>query len=183
MNKKNAIRTVVFTALLIAIEVVLNRFFSISNSFLKIGFSFVPITVAAVMFGPITAAVVAGSGDFIGAILYPIGPYFPGFTFTAILMGFVWGVFLRKWKSDGGFRTYLTAVLLPSLINNLILGLILNTAWITVVYGKKTFFGYLVSRIPQQIILTVVECALLPFIIKLCALLKREMPGLSRKQK
>ena len=71
--------------LLTAVEVVLSRFCSISAWNIKIGFSFVPIAIGGILFGPLGGGLVGALGDFIGAVLFPIGPYFPGFTLTAFL--------------------------------------------------------------------------------------------------
>ena len=122
-------KMLVTLALLIAMEIVLNRFLSINAWNLKIGFSFVPVVLAAMLFGPIHAAIVGGVGDLVGALLFPIGAYFPGFTLTAALMGLVWGLFLHKKHS-------LTNTVISVAINQLILGLFLNTYWISVLYGS-----------------------------------------------
>ena len=74
------VRTIVYLGVLTALEIVLNRFLSINAWNIKIGFSFVPIVVAAILYGPIAAGIVAALCDFLGAILFPIGAYFPGFT-------------------------------------------------------------------------------------------------------
>ena len=89
-------RTLTGLALLTAVEVVLSRFLSISTWNIKIGFSFIPIVVAAILYGPIEAGVVGALSDFLGAILFPIGAYFPGFTLTAFLTGCVYGLFLHR---------------------------------------------------------------------------------------
>ena len=59
-------------ALLTAIEIVLSRFLSVNAWNIKIGFSFVPVVVAAILYGPIAAGIVAALGDFVGAILFPM---------------------------------------------------------------------------------------------------------------
>ena len=74
-------------------EVVLSRFLSISTESLKIGFAFVPLVCCAMLYGPVWGAVAGGLADFIGAVLFPIGPYFPGFTLTNALIGLVFGLF------------------------------------------------------------------------------------------
>ena len=40
--------------------------------------------------------------DIIGAVLFPIGVYFPGFTISSMLEGAVWGSFSTKRKKAGG---------------------------------------------------------------------------------
>ena len=148
---RNAFSTkmLVTLALLIAMEVILNRFLSINAWNIKIGFSFLPVVIAAMLFGPVHAAIVGGLGDLIGAILFPIGAYFPGFTLTAVLMGLVWGFFLHK-------KVTIPNILISAGINQFILGLCLNTYWISVLYGSP--YGPLfVTRIVQAAILFVVQ--------------------------
>ena len=129
MQKKIPVRMLTCSAMLVALEVVLNRFCSINTMGLKIGFSFVPIVVAAYLFGPVCAAAVYGAADFLGAILFPIGPYHPGFTVCAAAMGFVYGVFLYG-KKDRRIRLF-PNIVIPSLVNNLIFGLLINTFWVS----------------------------------------------------
>ena len=151
---RNRLLMLLVLALLIAMEIVLNRFVSIRTWNLKIGFSFIPIVVAAMLYGPLGGAVVAGIGDLIGAILFPNGPFFPGFTFTALLTGLVFGLFLRKKQS---FLTVIPAVA----INQLVLSLLLNTLWISILYGSP-YFPTLVSRLPQCAILIPVQILVIP---------------------
>ena len=63
---------------------------------MKIGFAFVAVFVGAYLYGPVAGAVVGGLGDFLGAILFPIGAYFPGFTLNCALTGVVMGLLLYK---------------------------------------------------------------------------------------
>ena len=148
-GKKFSTRILVILALLIAMEIILNRFLSINAWNIKIGFSFVPVVIAAMMFGPIHAAIVGGVGDLLGALLFPIGAYFPGFTLTAVLMGIVWGLFLYKDQN-------IVKIILSVGINQLILGLVVNTFWISVLYGSP--YGPLfLTRIIQAVILTAVQ--------------------------
>ena len=85
--KKLDTRSITALGLLVAVEIVLSRFCSINAWDLKIGFSFLPVAVAAMRLGPLEAAVVAAVSDFVGAVLFPIGAYFPGFTLTAFQIG------------------------------------------------------------------------------------------------
>ena len=143
------LRMVLVSAMLIAMEIVLNRFASIRTWNLKIGFSFIPIVVAAILYGPLGGAAVAGIGDLIGAILFPNGPFFPGFTGTALLTGLVFGLFLKKKQTP-------VPVITAVAFNQLILSLLLNTLWISILYGSP-FFPTLVSRLPQCAILIPVQ--------------------------
>ena len=152
-------------ALLIALEIILSRFLSISAWNTKIGFSFVPVVAAALLLGPVYAGVVAALADFIGAVLFPVGPYFPGFTLTAFLTGLVFGLFLYRQQN-------LPRVAGAVAVNQFILSLLLNTLWISVLYGSP-FGPLLVTRIPQCIILTVVQMIVIQLLVKVLPRLKR----------
>jgi hypothetical protein len=62
------------------------------------------IAVCAMLYGPVLAAPPETGRPGGGAILFPIGPYFPGFTLSAVLTGVVFGVFLfhreNKWRTS-----------------------------------------------------------------------------------
>ena len=157
-RKKFTTRTLTTLAMLTAIEVVLSRFLSVNAWNIKIGFGFVPVVVAAVLYGPLAAGIVGALADFIGAILFPIGAYFPGFTLTAFLMGLVFGLFLYQEQS-----------LLRSLaavgINQFVLGLFLNTLWISILYDSP-YVPLLATRVIQSVILSAVQLVCIHLIVK-----------------
>ncbi len=163
VKKQIPLRVIVSAALLIALEIILNRFLSINNSGWKIGFSFVPVVVAALLYGPWIAGTVGGMGDLIGSILFPIGPYFPGFTLCAFFMGFVYGIFLYKKKGK-----LFPHVIPPVLINYIVFGQLINTFWVSILSGKKTYWGWFVYRIPEYALLIPVSIIMIPILIKLC---------------
>lgn len=161
-------RTLVTLAILVAMEIVLSRFLSISAWNTKIGFSFVPIVVAAMLYGPLAGGLVGALGDFMGAILFPIGAYFPGFTLTAFLMGAVFGLFLYKEQT-------VPKILGAVTVNQCALSLCLNTLWISILYGSP--YGPLfVTRIVQTVILFAVQTVT---IIALARVMPRIRTGLS----
>lgn len=141
--------SLVMIGLLIALEIVLSRFVSISAWNIKIGFAFVPLIIAAIELGPIKAGVVGAIADFLGAVLFPIGPYFPGFTLTSFLNGVIFGVCLHKKQT---YSRILTSVV----IKQFILSLFLNTLWISILYGVH-YKALFITRIMQCIIVAPVE--------------------------
>jgi len=150
MQQKNSnTQRLVIMALLVAISIILSRFLSIAAWNLKIGFAFVPVALAGMIFGPIPAAIVAAVADFLGALLFPIGQFFPGFTLTAFLNGLLYGIFLYK-KAD------LKNVVLAAIVTQIIGSLLLNTLWISMLYGTP-FWALLPTRIMQVCLMTVVE--------------------------
>lgn len=157
MKKLNT-RMVVTLGLLIAIEVVLSRFFSINAWNIKVGFAFVPCALCGVMFGVGPTVIVELLADLLGATLFPSGMFFPGFTLTAGLRGLSYGLILHKKQTPAYI---LTAVL----FNQLVLGLLLNTLWISVLYGSP-YIPTLLSRVPQCLLLVPVEFVVIGAIAK-----------------
>lgn len=146
------VKKMVQISLLIATSVVLSRFLSIATPIVKIGFAFLPIAIAGFMYGPAWGAVTGGVADFIGAILFPIGPYFPGFTLTAALSGMTYGLVLHKKEKS------LYQILLAVSIITVFLHLGLNTLWLVILSGKGAL-GLLPSRIIQQAVMVPVQVA------------------------
>ena len=89
-NKKHLF-SLVLTAVFTALTVVLSRFLSVNIWNMSIGFSFVSLMLCGMLLGAFWGGVCGALADFIGAILFPFGPYFPGFTVTAFLSGAVFG--------------------------------------------------------------------------------------------
>ncbi len=169
-TKRISVRTITYLALLTALEVVLSRFWSINTMGLKIGFAFVPVVVAANLFGPLHAAAMYAVADFLGSNLFPIGPYHPGFTVCAALMGLTYGFFLHQKSGKTGFLN----VLAPVLINQLVFGLLINTIWVTMLYGdKKNYWGWFLYRLPEYAVLIPVALVLIPILLRLCRELKK----------
>lgn len=152
--KKVSTKMLVMLALLTALNLVLGRpplsFMIWSN---KIGFGFVPVFVAAWLYGPLAAGIVGALGDFLGAVLFPVGPYFPGFTATAFVSGVLFGLLLHQ-------KQTVPRILAAGLINQLVLSLVVNTFWISVLYGSP-FGGLLASRLIQCAIMLVLEIAVI----------------------
>ena len=165
---KPTTRTLTLSALLTALEIVLSRFLSISAWNTKIGFAFVPVVLAALLLGPLSAGIVAALADFLGALLFPVGPYFPGFTLTAFLMGLCYGLFLH------GKQSFMR-ILLAVAVHQFVLSLLLNTLWISLLYGSP-YGPLLLSRLPQCGLLTAVQLVVIPVLVRLLPRLKRNLP-------
>lgn len=145
---KKQLLSLTLMSLLTAMVIVLRRFLSIETPIVSIGFSFVPVALAGMLFGPVRGGVVGGAADLIGFFLFPSvnGAFFPGFTLTAILTGVVFGFFLR----DVPLKFY--KVLIAVLIVNLLLNLGLDSLWVQILTGKAIWV-----ILPTRI----VKCALM----------------------
>lgn len=167
MSKRITVKSMTFLAIMIALNIILARFLSIQTQTLKIGFSFVPVVLTAMLFGPLEAGMVAAIADIIGAMLFPIGAYFPGFTLTALCTGILYGIFLKKIST---FRI-VTVVFIIQVAGSLFM----NTYWISVLYGSP-FWPLFTTRIYQAFIMFIVHIVGIYFISKsIVPVLKRYM--------
>jgi ECF transporter S component (folate family) len=164
MKKQNTLVVSVQTALLVALEIVLDRFCSFKTFDLKIGFAFVPVMLCAILFGPVWAAICWGLSDFVGALLFPSGPYFPGFTLSCVLMGLVYGLFL--YRKDGREISFVRNIIPAVIIVQFVISLFLNSLWINILYGTP-YTTLLAVRSVQCAVLTAVQLVIAPMLYKL----------------
>ena len=194
--QKFTTKTIVSLSVLVALQIVLTRFCSFSAWNVRIGFGFVALVIAAVVHGPIAAALVGGLGDLIGAIAFPTGSYFPGFTLTQVLMGLSFGLALYRkplhvsdanagdqnatllngTPLDTDASSILNAALpLPIratfvvLFNQLVLSLLMNTLWISILYGSS-FTGLIATRVMQAAITAPIQIVV---VLTLAGILRR----------
>lgn len=161
----SATHQLVLIAMLAAAQVVLARFLSIPMWNLRIGFSFVPLVLAAVLMGAIPAAVTAAIADLIGATLFPSGPFFPGFTLTAAVTGFLYGVFLHK-------KQTMPHIVGAVLTTELLCSILMNTVWISMLYGTP-YIALLPTRVPHAVGMTIVEIVVIRLLVTYIPHLKR----------
>ncbi|MFC4651311.1 folate family ECF transporter S component [Lactococcus nasutitermitis] len=93
---KISLRTFVLLAILLAAGIVLGRF-SLGNSLVRVSPNFVTNVLIGAVAGPLWSGIVLALGDIIG-VLFSGAAYFPGFTFSAFLVGLLYGGFFFKKK-------------------------------------------------------------------------------------
>lgn len=157
-NSTSRTQQIVTIAFLMAVEIVLTRFASITTPYFRISFGFLPIIIIGIMYGPLWAGTAYAVGDIIGGTLFPVGPFFPGFTLSAFLVGLIYGLFFYK-REITLPRVIIACVVV---VGGVYLGL--GTLWLTTLLGK----GYMVL-LPVRI---VKELITLPIYIVLIMALK-----------
>ncbi|MBR4234657.1 MAG: folate family ECF transporter S component [Clostridia bacterium] len=149
-------------SVLIALQVVMSRFLSFSTFSVKLGFGFVPVMLAGALYGVPGGLVCAALSDIIGALLFPIGKYFIGYTITAALTGVLYGYFFSTPKN----ALYPVRILLAYAINAVVVTMGLNTLCIAYQYGDKSisiwarFLVYLPKRAIEAAVMLPVQFTL-----------------------
>ena len=133
----------VLVALMIAMTLIINRVFPATPVY-HISVDFIPVFIVAVIFGPLWSALTYALADAIGAILFPVGPFNPGITFTLLWL-----------------RSLLAAAI------SLLIKLLGTTYFLYLTFGGPNgmgYFAYVISRIPNCVIFAALVFVLLPII-------------------
>lgn len=153
------LKKVILAGLLLAAAIVFNRFLSIKTPIVVISFGFIPKIIIATMFGPWWSMLLFGLADLIGALLFPFGAYFVGYTASAVISGFIYGIFLHR-KKKVSAKTYLWKLIVACLLSNLICNLLLNSVWIYVT-TKKAISVILPTRIVKELVTVPIYVAIM----------------------
>lgn len=146
------IKKIILSSMLLAILIILNRFISIKTELLVISFSFVPIMMSAIWLGPKYSTAIALLGDLLGAILFPFGPYFPGFTVSSAISGLIYGIFLYNKGKQMSNKKLLIMLTISSAIQLIIVNIFISSLWIHILYGKA-YVAIMASRVVTQIVM------------------------------
>ena len=152
MKKFFTLRTMVFSSVLIALNIVITRLLSVDIGAVRIGLGFVPIALGSMLYGAVPGAVIAVIADILGAILQGKG-YWLGFGLSAALMGITYGLFL--YEKETSYKAISLCVILQAIFIDALLGAL----WYRI-FGGMPFLGALAMRaidaavmIPVKIIL------------------------------
>ena len=157
-------RTITTVGLLLAIQMVLSSYGVIEvNDSLKISLAHLAVAPTAILFGPVAAGLQGALSDILGFLLKPSGPYFPGFTLSAALLGVIYGMLLYKTK-QATWQIIAARVVVCVVIN---IGL--NTLFLTMLYGPSRL-ATLPLRVMKNLIQLPIDCLLLG---AMCRLVRR----------
>ena len=163
-------QTVATAGVLLAIQMVLSSYGVIEvNDSLKISLAHLAVAPTAILFGPVVAGLQGALSDLLGFLLKPSGPYFPGFTLSAALLGVIYGLLLYKTR-QAAWQIIAARVIVCVVIN---IGL--NTLFLTMLYGPSRL-ATLPLRVMKNLIQLPIDCVLLG---TMCRLVKR-IPAQSR---
>lgn len=166
MRNKYVVR-ITTVALLTAVEIVLSRFLGLSTPIVKLSFSFVPLSIIAMLYGPFYSTAAAACADFIGAILFPVGAFFPGYTITAALTGLTYGLFLYKKPKNWLYIVAAVAIV------NICWRLGLNSVWVHMTTGKAVAV-IMAPRVVKNLIMIPIETVIIGIVReKICPLAER----------
>ena len=159
MKRLKDTKVLTTSALLLALAVILGFFKIPISDVAEIRLQFLPVACAGMLFGPAVGGITGGLTDVLAFLVKPTGPYFPGFTITGIIQGVLYGLIL--YKKTPSLKRIFIAVLLDSLI----IGLILNTVCLAILYGQAVYAVF-TARIIKTLIMIPINLLLLTAVLK-----------------
>ncbi|MBC8543716.1 MAG: folate family ECF transporter S component [Clostridia bacterium] len=169
-REMSKLRTITLIAMLLAVSVVLSFFTIQVSESLRLGLGYLITATMGMLFGPVTAGIAAGVGDIVKYLIKPSGAFFPGFTITAILGGVLYGmVFYHS-------RVTLVRAIVAKTLTNLLLNILLNTFWLSIMMGKG-FWALVPSRVIKNIALLPVEILLLYSVLRIVTGIVGKLPS------
>lgn len=152
-------RVLAGAALLVALNLVLNQATIPVSPYLEIGFDFLASAATGFLYGPAVAATSGVVTDLLGYLLRPNGPWFPGFTLSAVLLGLVYGFAYYQRPVRVG------RIVATKLVVTVCFNLFLTPLWLSVMYGQA--FVLLSSlRLVKNLVKFPVDVALLWVVLR-----------------
>ena len=109
-SSHKAVVRITFTAMMVALYFVLDRFLAFfPTDSVKISFSFIAVAVCAIWLGPVEGMLAGGLGDFVSAVLMPVGALNPMLTATSALSGLLFGIACKR-RVDAPLSHFYTAL-------------------------------------------------------------------------
>ena len=151
-NKK-----IILSAFLLALLIILSRFASIQTQLLVISTSFIPIMMSAIWLGPKYSTLIAALGDLIGAILFPFGTYFPGFTISSAISGWIYGIILHpKTEEEISRGKFIAKLTISSVLDLGIVNILIKSLWLHILYGEA-YLVIISTRVVAQIVMLPIQ--------------------------
>ena len=139
------LNTLVITAMLIAVGIILGQFSIQITDTMKVGISFIATQLTAALFGPVVGGLMGGVADILKFIIKPTGAFFWGWTFNAMLGPVIYGILLYKKNWTLG------RILISKAIVAVVVNLFFGCLWSSMLYGKA-FMALVGAKLLQQVI-------------------------------
>lgn len=147
-------------AIMVAARIVLSFIPSLNfGNLVEVGVGFVGTAFSGILFGPVFSFLVSIVNDLITFFISGSGFFFPGFTISAGVGGWLYGWIL--WRKPITWQRIFIAVLLVTLIVNL--GM--NSIWIRMMYGRA-WAAFMPMRIVKNLISLPINTIILTFLFK-----------------
>jgi len=147
-------RTMTYMSMLIALYACLSLLTIYITQQLRFNFTFIPVAIASILFGPLAGGITGALGDILGWIITHPGAYFPGLTISGFVSGIIYGIFLYKKELT------IRRVIFAAITMVIVVELLLNALWLSILHGNA-FFVLLGERLIKIVILVPLQAVVL----------------------
>ena len=139
-STETLVRVGLLTAISFVLKIVLEVYVPLAGiPSLRINLTSVPIMISGIFCGPLAGFVTGTLSDLLGFAIKPSGPYFPGFTLSSALTGFIPGLIYKYLNRDMNFNILNT--LFISLISLGFIGVLYLSGVIAIGDGRFLYNG------------------------------------------
>ncbi len=163
-NELRKVQVIAVCGIMGALAIVLGYVATIKiGDYIRVGFSFLPNVIIDFLYGPVVGGIFGGVMDIVKYLMNPTGPFFPGFTISAIIGAVIYGVILYR-QNITILRVFTAQLIVKAVVN-----IFLNTIWLVLLY-ENGFYAILPGRIISNAVMlpidTILTYAVLTFIQK-----------------
>ena len=157
-----SVQVLVFLGLMGALSIVLSFVGTIRiGNYLRVGFSDLPNRLNDFLLGPFLGALFGGVMDIVKYLLQPTGPFFPGYTLSAVCGSLMFGSITHGMH---GHKLSLGRIFAAELLIKVFVNIGMNTAWSCILYGN-TLMAILPARIVANLIQLPLDTAVIYFVL------------------
>jgi ECF transporter S component (folate family) len=161
-SKLSSIHFIALMAAFIAMKIIVGNIYIPVAQNLRVGVNFVLVAVEASILGPAAGMVSAAITDLLGFALFPSGPFFAGYTLTAVCGSLIYALlFYRR-------RITVLRITIAKILNNYLVNVLLGSLWSAILYDKA-FIVYAATSAIKNTVLLPFEIVLLVVVFNLLA--------------
>jgi ECF transporter S component (folate family) len=159
-NNLKSVKYLAIMAIFIALKTIMSGIYIPVAENLRIGISFTVVALEASIIGPVAGMLSGAITDIVGFMMFPSGPFFAGYTLSAVVNLLLYSLFLYRQKIT--ILKLFMAKFSVSLISNVMLG----SLWSAMLYSKGYIY-YLTNSVIKNTILLPIEVIVLVLIFNL----------------
>ncbi|HZJ76228.1 MAG TPA: folate family ECF transporter S component [Oscillospiraceae bacterium] len=152
-NNKLSTRALVLAAIFAAMNIILTRagVIMLFGGLVRLSFGKIPLILSGLFLGPLAGAFAGLVGDVLGVIINSHGApmIHPGFTLSSVLTGAVPGIIVVLSRKN---RSSLFNVITSNIVVLILVNLLLDTLWLSQMYGNPYAVVFKTRLIPHIII-------------------------------
>lgn len=155
-----SVRYLALMAAFIALKIILSATYIPVSENLRIGISFLVVALEASIVGPVAGMVSGAVTDVLSFIIFPNGPFFPGYTLTAMMGELFYALLLYNREIT------VVRIVIAKILNNYIVNVGLGSLWSSMLYGNA-YVVYFARSIIKNTIMLPIEVILLVVLFNL----------------